>query len=572
MRTATYIFFFLILSFSSFSQEKKNHKDVFDPPLDIPLYLSGTFGELRSDHFHSGIDIKTQGVEGKAVLSIGEGYVSRIKVGTNGFGKALYITHPNGYTSVYAHLKKFAGEIQNYVVSRQYERETYEVNLFPDKNSLLVKKGELVALSGNSGGSNGPHLHFEIRKTKSEKPLNPLFFEFPVKDYVRPKIKGVKIYPYNHLSQVNESAGPLEFKVEGWGEKHRLVTKKTIRLSGDVYFGIATYDQSNDMPNKNGVYSVELFVDTNLIYAHRLEEFAFAESRYINSLIDYAAYKEKKIRYQKSLIEPNNRLSIYKQVENDGVVSFNDSLTHNIRYVIKDVNGNVSSLFFHVQAIPVDSTLGNPMDTNGVLFSWDRDNSFSSAGFELKTTSGSFYDSFMFNFDTCAGNDSLLSKIYRIHNKYTPVHKWINISVPITDLPEEYFQKALLVNIDEDGEMYPAGGKYNNGRIDAKIREFGNYAVTADTVQPGIKPLNIHNKKKITGYKTIKIKIKDELSGIDEYRGTLNGNWILMEYDPKRDLLTYFVDDRMQSGENTFHLSVKDERGNLSEYKAVLFY
>ena len=568
------LLFTILITSQIFAQETKYPQTDFVAPVNIPMYLSGTFGEMRGNHFHSGIDIKTNGSEGIPIIAIADGYVSRIKVSPGGFGKALYIKHPNGYSSVYAHLQRFSDDIQQYVTKNQYKEESFAVNLFPKAKVFQVKQGDTIAVSGNTGSSLGPHLHFEIRESETETPVNPLFFNFAVRDYVRPRISALKIYPYDHMSQVDGKNEALKLAVAGWGEKHRLEKEKLHAVSGNIYFGIDVDDQLNDMPNRNGVYSVELFVDSTLVYSTEMEKFSFYETRYINSLIDYAEYTSTKSHFQKTFVEPNNELSIYRRVENDGIVSFSDSSMHQIEYVIKDLYGNVSKLHFELKSLPPDSSRISYELEEGMLFNHVIQNEFVSGDFKLKADPRSFYNSFFFKYDimnTLKPIDKLYSKIHSIHDESIAIHKWIDISIRVDSIPEGSEDKLLVVKLSDDLEFEAAGGTFKEGWMHTGIRDFGNYAVVLDTVPPKIEALNIYENKNIKNMQAIRIKITDELSGISGYKPTLNGKWILMEYDPKNDLLLYSPDNMLKKGKNTFKLEVWDERGNRSERKLTLF-
>ena len=570
------IFFTILFLLNNFAESQNKYPQYyFRSPIDFPVKLSGTFGELRTDHFHSGIDIKTNGKQGKFIYAIADGYISRIKISESGFGKAIYITHPNGYVSVYAHLKKYNKKIEKFVRAKQYECELFAIQIFPKKNEFPVTKGEIIALSGNSGGSDGPHLHFEIRETKTEIPINPLLFGIDVKDYVKPKIRTLKVYPFDSNSRIDSSSSPVEYKVVGWGQLYRLENYDTLDVSGKIAFGIQTYDLFNDVKNKNGVYSIELYVDSVLYYSHTSEKFSFNESLYINSLIDYKEFKQNKRRIQKNYIDPNNKLSIYDSIINKGWITFSDTLYHNITYVVKDVKKNTSKLLFTIKSYlceNIDTVIHDSTYVSGNRFLYDTANSFENKNIKIYFPENSFYDSFNFIYSESESIEEGFSKVYHLHNEFTPVHKRFNLSIKTDSLPEFLWEKAIIVRLNKNDDLRTKGGKWKNGFITAKVREFGRYTVVVDTIAPEIKPLNIHNKKKIYNYKTIKIKIIDDLSGIKFYRGTMNHKWILMEYDAKNDLLTYFIDDRMKKGKNHFMLEVKDERGNLSVYKAVLDY
>ena len=557
------------------AQNKTFPQDYFRSPLGIPLYLSGTFGELRSNHFHSGIDIKTGGTEGKNVYAVADGYVSRIKVSTGGYGKALYITHPNGYVSVYGHLQRFNDEIQQFVTDYQYRKESYAVDIYVDKNKLKVAKGEVIALSGNSGGSNGPHLHFEIREEATQHPVNPLLFEsIKVKDFYKPKILEVAVYPVNRQSLINGENDTAFFRVAGWGDEHYLRDKPEITVSGKVSFGIRTYDLMNEVSNKNGVYTIEMTVDTSQIFGMEMNELSFSTTRFINSLIDYGYYKKSKNRLVRTQVDTNNLLMTYRNVSNNGIVEFNDTLAHTVKYKVADVYGNLARLQFTVQAVlPDDSALLalKEADPEGDYFEFSKPHHVSKGNISLSFPANAFYRSFYFmlDTDTVAGN---YSPVYRVHNKFTPVQKAFTLKIKPEKIPEGWKDKMYIAY--DNGNAIPAfiGAGWEKDYLKAKSRLLGNYLVAVDTVPPEIMPVNIAEGKDISGQKTIKVRIKDGKTGIRSYRGTLNDRWILMEYDPKKQQLTYTFDSRLTKGLNHFKLVVKDLLGNETVYEAELLY
>ena len=306
----------ILLAHLNFAQNKYP-QDYFRHPLDIPLVLSGTFAELRSNHFHSGLDIKTQQREGLKTYTAAPGYVSRIKISHWGYGKALYITHPNGYTSVYAHLQKFSPKIEAYIKQRQYEKESFTIELFPSAEELPIIKDEIVGFTGNTGGSGGPHLHFEIRDSK-ERPMNPMLFGIDIKDTKKPKIVGIYAYPRNSISHVNNSNERVEL---------RLIPQKTgdynvekIKAFGKLGFGVITWDRQDLAANKNGVSNIQTFFNGNKNLEINFSRFSFSETKHLNRLIDYEYFKKKKSRIQKLFIESNNPLSLYQNADNDGYI------------------------------------------------------------------------------------------------------------------------------------------------------------------------------------------------------------------------------------------------------------
>ncbi|MBW6461180.1 MAG: M23 family metallopeptidase, partial [Bacteroidales bacterium] len=415
--------------------QEKYPVDYFGAPVDFRMLLSGTFGEIRAGHFHSGIDIKTGGVEGKPIYAVADGFVSRIKVSATGFGKALYIDHPNGYTSVYAHLNRYNQAIGVYVFREHYRQERFEIELFPAPGEYPVKKGEIVGYSGNSGTSGGPHLHFELRNTATQKPINPLLFGYAVKDFYRPRITSIKIYPEDENATVNGKNKPLRVLVEGWGEEHRLPVGQNIVLSGNVSFAIQTYDLLNDASNKNGPYSITLFIDREEVFRIEKETFAFDQTRYVNSYIDYGEYVRNNARMQRTKIDPGNKLGdLYGRVKNKGVYSFNDTLMHDIRYEVRDVAGNVGALVFKVKSL-VDSRQSlvdsrqSLVDSQSLIFSFDKANVYENASVKVSAKSGSFYDSFEFRYDSSRRVAGTYGAVHHIHDKYTPVHDFIDLAI-----------------------------------------------------------------------------------------------------------------------------------------------
>ncbi|MFO7613841.1 MAG: M23 family metallopeptidase [Bacteroidales bacterium] len=550
----------------------------FVPPLDGRLLLSGTFGEIRAGHFHSGIDIKTGGVEGKPIYAVADGHVSRIKVSATGFGKALYIDHPNGYTSVYAHLSRYNHAIGGYVFREHYRKESFEIELFPAPGEYPVKKGEVVGYSGNSGTSGGPHLHFELRNTATQKPINPLLFGYAVKDFYRPRITSVKIYPEDENATVNGKNKPLRILVEGWGEEHRLAKGQNVILSGSISFAVQTYDLLNDADNKNGPYSITLFIDGEEVFHIEKISFAFDQTRYVNSYLDYEEYVRSNARMQRTRIDPGNRLGdLYGRVENKGIYCFNDTLMHDIRYEVRDMAGNVGALVFQVRSEVRSQKLEDRSqkteDESGLsIFKYDEANVFKNDLVRVSAKAGAFYDSFEFRYDSSRSVAGTYGLVHHIHDKHTPVHEFIALAIRADGLPERYRDKTLVVKIRDDGKSFTsAGGQWNgDGFVGTRIREFGNYSVAVDTVPPKITPLRPESFKNLSAARQVRFRISDEISGIKSYRGTLNGKWILMEYDAKNNLLVYAFDENFLKGSNAFALEVIDMKDNKATYQAEL--
>ncbi|MDD5506990.1 MAG: M23 family metallopeptidase [Bacteroidales bacterium] len=559
----------------SSAQEPGYPSDYFGSPVDFKMMLSGTFGEFRSDHFHSGIDIRTGGVEGKPLYAVADGYISRIKISSSGYGRAVYITHPNGFVSVYGHLIDFKKDVNQYVIKEQYNLRSYEVDLFPEKEMFPVMKGEMIAHSGNSGTSGGPHLHFEIRDETTQDPINPMLFGLPVKDLVRPVISSLKIYAMDVDSTVDGKTDSVVVQLEGTGVGYRLAGPDTISLMGNISFGLQTWDMINDSDRKNGIYSVELLLDNEPVFQFTIETFSFDQTRYINSLIDYREYKSSGRQFIRTTIDPNNKFSSYGTVKNKGILTFDDDRVHTLTFRVRDVQGNLSSLVFYVKSSTMTSRkpyLPFPEKFDSFHFMYYMANTYEIADFKVEIPSGALYDNLVFQYGTSPAAKNTLAKVHRVHNQLTPLHKSMTLSIKPSEKAKGLESKLYLVMLDADGTVKPIRSYYDDGFVVGRTAQFGNYSVMADTLKPTIKPVNFANNKNLAGMTQLKVVIKDQQSGIESYSPTLNGEWILMEYDEKNDLLIYRFDEFLKKGENVFRLEVMDRKDNLRTYEAKLTY
>jgi hypothetical protein len=543
-------------------------ENYFTSPVKIPIFLSGSFAELRSNHFHSGIDIKTQQVTGIPIYAVADGFVSRIAVSPVGFGKALYIDHPNGTTSVYAHLDGFSKEIENYIRDIQYEKKSFRVDVKVPEGKLLVKRDQLVGKSGNSGSSGGPHLHFEIRDTESEEPLNPLRFNFPVKDNTPPRIYAVMVAPLNEFSHVDFSAEKKIFTPVLANGKYSLQDKTVIPVYGEVGIAIQAYDFFDGSQNRCGVYSVRVMFDGEEYYSVQKDRFSFDETRYINSLLDYAELMNSNRRFQKTWVDPGNRLSMYRNSHRGGNLKVTDGNIHPVKIELKDLHGNTSVLEFNLSSQYMEVPRIEIKHEKYLRF--DRHNNYEAKDIKMEFPVNTLYTDLMFTYRKRPALKGLYSPVHVIHNPTVPLHSNVLLAIRPENLDRRLHEKALLVLADTiTGKLSNAGGEYKEGWITGHIRNFGNYAVAVDTIPPAIVPLSFKADGTLNESSRIRFRIADELSGIKEYEGTLDGKWALFEYDAKTNMIVHYFDaQRFELGKrHKLVLTVTDNKNNKRTYE-----
>jgi murein DD-endopeptidase MepM/ murein hydrolase activator NlpD len=553
--------FFSILV-CSLSAQTTYPQDYFRSPLDIPLNLSGNFGELRTNHFHTGIDIKTEQREGLKIYAAAEGYVSRIKVSPVGYGYALYITHPNGYTTLYGHLKSYAPKIDEYVKRNQYLLKSFSVDLFPNPEELPVTKGEVVALSGNTGGSGGPHLHFEVRETASEKLINPMLFGFQIADKIAPTVMGIWIVPMNDTSTVNGGKVPLSFGTKTYSGACVLKTTNVPTVYGDFGFAIHTSDMLNGNANKCGIYRIELFVDGIQVYGQRMDRLDFATNRAMNAHTIYERFKKDRSQIHGSYRLPGNPLDIYDNLVNDGIVTFKDGKKHAVEYRVVDLMGNKSSVKFDVQALPNAQAKPSPPQNFIAKWNWEEDNYFENQRLKIQMPAFTLYEDLDLIITETKTIEKSLTPTYKIASAYEPIHNKFTLSINASVVPEKYRNKAVVVRWDPDkARISSEGGVMKDGWITAEPTYLGFFGVLVDTINPSITSIDFAPNMKGRGLFTM--KISDGLSGIDQIIPQIDGEWALMEYDAKTARLMYYFDKRyIKPGKHFFELTVIDGVGN----------
>ena len=556
--------YLILLFLASFCNAQSPYpQDYFSSPLDITLVLSGTFAELRSNHFHSGLDIKTQGKEGFKTYAAATGYVSRIKISRFGYGKALYMTHPNGYTTVYAHLQKFSQSIEAYVKKQQYTKESFELELFPKADELKVSAKEIIAYTGNTGGSGGPHLHFEIRD-KQERPMNPMLFGLDIKDTTKPVVYELFGYPLSEGSHINGETSRVKIRIIKLSNGQ--YKTEQITAIGAIGFGIISTDKQDFAANKNGLnYIKTTFNGTNSLDVD-FKRFSFNETKHLNRYIDYGYFFETKKRIQKLFIESNNPLKLLKNHTNKGIVHIEDATNSIFKITVSDYKNNRSELSIPIKGLKRELPAPQPVPLNLQHIIASEETILEKDHVSVQIYKNSFYEDVAIHFDVT--NDTL-----KLHKPIIPLQKAISITFDISQYKGTDKDKLFIGSVSRYGnKLYYTPTKKRGTTLTARTKYLGNYTLGVDDEGPEIKTLNFKNGSWISNYRYLKVKISDAISGIKNYRATVNGQWILMEYDTKTQMLVHdFNDEVVQDTKNNLKIIVTDNVGNSSTFETIFY-
>lgn len=552
--------FFLLLFSSALFAQTDYPKNYFCSPLDIPMQLSGNFGELRPNHFHAGFDMKTMQREGLNVYAVADGYVSRIKISTFGNGKTIYIDHPNGFTSVYGHLQKATDSIESFIKKTHYKEQSFEIEMYFKPNEMPVKKGQLIAVSGNTGASEGPHLHFEFRDTKTEKIINPMFFGFDglMKDTKKPIVSNLYAYPVDSKTTVNYSQRPIPINLSLQKDGTYMADK--VRTNGKIGFAITAFDYDDVSFNKNGVFDVNLSCNGKSVFGYQFNTYSFDEMRYVNALIDYSFYKKTGQRVQKLFMNPTYNLSIIKTDETNGIITGLHNLTSVCSLEVSDFYGNKTAITIPVEYDVLSTIIEKePVIANYVVKA-SKDCFFEKDKNTVFFPAGTFYSDFDLNFD-------VKNNVLTVHEDTVPAHTNFTITMENDSYPANQKDKVFIGRI-EGGRVNYNTTRLNNNVYETRVKTLGQYKLVLDTIAPVITIAKSIVGKRSDNRKSLQVSISDSLSGIKSYNGYLNGKWILMEYDNKTRLLTHdFSDGIVAKGDNELKVVVVDNVGNSSIFE-----
>lgn len=541
-------------------------QDYFRNPLDIPIFLAGNFGECRPGHFHSGVDIKTKGKENQPVHAAADGYISRIKMEKGGFGHGIYITHPNGYTTLYAHLNDFAPAIQEYVRNQQYEKQRWDVDLQLPPTRFKIKKGDFIAWSGNTGASTAPHLHFEIRDTKTEHPLNPELFGLPIIDNIAPVAKEVAIYTGNIYADA-----PVLVSLKKNGEVFQPVKTEKISMDKDtilvtssdnIGIGINTDDYMDGSDNSLTFYTAALYADDKTQAIVTLDNIGYDETRYINAYADYKT-KELNKRWVQCLFQlPGNGLNgIYSQLNQlKGRLDIKDNAAHKINIVLTDDKGNQSRINFYIKVIQPASPA--PV-VKGTLFTAGKSNTYKDPGIMFTLDERQLYDDIYFNLDQAPATGTYSDK-FTLHYPYVPLHHYFDLMIkPNRPVPFDLRSKVVCMYSDGKDEDGRAAKADDNGWYKASVRNFGTYWLAIDTVKPVIK-CTLKNNVNLAKAKQILLTAKDEATSIRIFNGYIDDKWVCFEQHG--NAFFYKFDAHCGRGRHKLVFKAEDENGNAATY------
>jgi hypothetical protein len=587
-------------------------------------YLTGSMGELRPNHFHAGIDVKTNFQPNQPVYCSAEGYVSRIRVSSFGYGKVVYITHPNGYTTVYAHLDRFNDNLSKWVLKKQYELESFIVDLYPQKDELPVGKNEIIAISGNTGHSGGPHLHYEIRD-QEERVWNPLLFGFEeIQDNVAPIFEGMALRTFGIDARLENEFGRKEFALARSGNHYTYA--RPIEATGLIGLEVRAHDRMNQTHNHYGISCIEMKVDGKETFFHHLTSFSFDETKKINAHIDYETMMQKKQRFQKCYVADGNDLSSYKHTPHNGKLNIEEGKSYKIEVIIYDSYGNNATLKFSItgkkpsytpSTTATTSKTAYPIFENILKHSAPKSTGDSLATFYCSGKQLQIKPAYLLNsapvylYDLRNGlPDSIRTGVHTEYFHFTkPVYPGrastirkdgLTLSFPVGALIDTLYPQLQTIT-DARGQTWfelndPAiplfskievtytpsspnaladgtylglyGKKYEDseikdGKLFAQIGYFGKFALTKDSILPVIRYLS-------HGPKSIRLSISDNDSGIDSFRATLDGQWLLMNYEHKNKTIWSENADPSKPLKGKFVLEVKDKAGNIKTFEKIL--
>jgi len=558
-------FYFLLFTLSLAAQifpEKNYPKGYFMWPVGAPIGLAANFGELRPDHYHMGLDCKTEKRQNLPVYAAADGYIAKIKIEPLGFGRAIYVNHPNGLTTLYAHLNNFFPALEKYAKEQQYKQESWEIFIDIPPDIFPVKKGDFIAYSGSTGGSQGPHVHFEIRDTKSDKVLNPLLFGFALKDKVPPVILRLALYDRNVSTY---SQAPKLFGLKYVSGIYSPTSSLIIATTGKVSFGISAFDKYTGSTNNNGIYEADLYDNDEPVAGFQLDSISYDETRYLNAHIDHrlklagGPYVEHLSRL------PGYPQGVYKDVKSDGIINIDDDSVHQIKIIVKDAYGNTSVLQFKIrrgtvkESEAIQDSLSYFQQTS---FHPGFVNVFETDDVQLVLGENDLYDSVRFAYSKKASFVSgSISDLHMVHTNLVPVHGYFTIRLKATSPTAENVKDKIVMKRSWGNKTDIVKPAQSGDWFTAQFRNFGNFQLLIDNDPPTISAIGIRENDNLARASQIIFIVRDNNEEIKNFRAELDGNWLRFTNDKGRSFI-YNFDEMCSPGNHELKISVEDEAGN----------
>ena len=559
------LFFWTVLA-----QLPRYPQGYFINPMSIPMELTANFGELRNNHWHMGLDIRTEARENLPVRAAAAGHISFIGVRPLSFGRFIIIDHPNGLSTLYAHLNDFAPAIEQYVTRQQYAQESWAVELRLTPDQFPVRQGQLIAYSGNTGGSAGPHLHFEIIDTKSSKRLNPLLFGFPLPDRVPPVIKSLVLYDRSRsLTDQRPQTLPLKKTATGYELVGGPVLKTSLQ---QISFAIQAFDQVSGSPNPNGIYAASVSVDKKLIAGFEIDSIDYEQTGYINAHIDYAHKQRGGALYQHLSPLPGEASGIYKKFSDNGVINLTDTLQHSVIINIEDTYGNRSLISFQLQRKtgPPTPSATNPsaaflgkVDQQVTYMLPNQAFSFKRADVELIAAAGAVYDSVPFEYQVDAGPllPPAITRRHRINSTAWPLHSDVEVKLKVAQPLDERLRNKVVMQRSWGSVKKTKPALYKQGWAVAAFDDFGYFQAYIDTLAPEVRLPGNRDTIDLSASRAIVFTPTDNFGVIRSFRAELNGQWLRFTNDKSRSWV-YRFDERCPYGTHQLTVKVQDGVGN----------
>lgn len=534
---------------------------LFSNPLLIPPVLSGSFAEIRSNHFHSGIDLRTNETEGLPVLAAADGYISRIKVSASGFGNVIYLKHPSGLTSVYAHLYRFNETLEKLVEAEQYKKKSFEVELFPAEGSLPVTQGQMIGFSGNTGYSAGPHLHFEIRDSKTEMPFNPLSKLNALADTLSPVIRNIMLIDYAPFHQSYYPVSKIVLPVHD-PEVNLSNQNDTLSFTSVAGIAVETYDRMNDSNADLGIQRIILKVNGKVVFHFEVDQFAFSETRLVNACIDYPEMVNEGKNFILLHHLPGNDFSALRPWQNAGLLEGEEHQLMKCEVSVADFNGNSASRTFYIRKTRQKALPVFPESNRYIAFNKTPvvQNDYVRIDFPAGTVTYNVHD-----FECIAMDSSVaaFSAFVKAGSPSIPLHQPCTLFIKTKNLPSSLQSKAIIVRLTDKNELISMGGVFQEGWVKTTVRTLGNFLVVLDTVKPEIKPAGV-SEDGIWQRNKLTFKLSDDLSGIDQYEMMVDGQWVPARYDAKSGELTYIIPSGQKASGKQVKVTATDRKGNKS--------